>query len=86
MGTRTRHLEVAQPAFAGNLVLQDDVQSVDDTGQVTQDGEQNVDEQISTASSLQENTQRGQDDGEDDLADVASGEGHGCEVRFVAFV
>jgi hypothetical protein len=44
---------------------------VDDAGNVTQDGQQDVDEQVSTAAALQEDTQRGEDDGKDDLADVA---------------
>jgi len=48
------------------------IQSVDDTRQVTQDGQQDVDEQVRTASPLQEDTQRRQDDGKDDLADVAA--------------
>jgi hypothetical protein len=34
---------------AGNY---SDIQSVDDSGNVTKDGQQNVDEEISTASSL----------------------------------
>lgn len=49
------------------------VQSVDDSRNVTQDGEQDVDEQVGTASALEEDTQRGQEDGKDDLADVAVG-------------
>lgn len=44
---------------------------MDDTRDVTQNGKTNVDEQISAASSLQEDTQRREDDGKDDLADVA---------------
>lgn len=46
------------------------VQGVDDTGQPTQDGQTNVDQEISTTSALQEDTQRRQDDGEDNLANV----------------
>lgn len=49
------------------------IQGVDDTGDVTQDGEQDVNEQIRTASALEEDTQRGQEDGKDDLANVAVG-------------
>lgn len=49
---------------------------MDDTRDVTQNGKTNVDEQISAASSLQEDTQRREDDGKDDLADVGSGERH----------
>ena len=40
---------------------------------VTQYGEQDVDEQVGTASALEEDTQRWQEDGKDDLADVAIG-------------
>lgn len=44
---------------------------MDDTGDITQDGEQDVDEEISIASALEEDTQRWEDNGEDDFADVA---------------
>jgi len=37
-------------------VLQNDIESMDDTGNVTQNGEQDVDEEISVASSLKEDT------------------------------
>lgn len=40
---------------------------------VTQDGQQDVDEEVGVASALEEDTQRRQDDGEKDLADVAGG-------------
>jgi hypothetical protein len=43
---------------------------VNDTGNPTQDGQTDVDQKISTASSLKENTQRRQDDRKQDLADV----------------
>lgn len=43
---------------------------MDDTGNPTQDGQTDVDEEVSATATLQEDTQRGQDDGEDDLADV----------------
>jgi hypothetical protein len=63
------------------LVLQNNVQSVDDTGNVTQDGEEDVDEEIGAATALEEDTHGREDDGKDDLANVASGERHvvGCE-------
>lgn len=51
--------------------MSEDVQGVDDTGDVTQDGEQDVDEEVGTASALEEDTDGRQDDGEDDLDDVA---------------
>jgi hypothetical protein len=44
---------------------------VDNTRNPTQDGQTDVDQEISTTSALQEDTQRRQDDGEDDLADIA---------------
>lgn len=49
---------------------------MDDTGNVTQDRQQDVDEQVSTASSLKEDTDGGQEDGKNDLEDVTSGESH----------
>ena len=47
---------------------------MDDAGYVTQDGEQDVDEKVTTASSLEEDTQRWEDDGDDDLADISEEE------------
>jgi hypothetical protein len=67
--------DVGHPA-TGRLVLEDDVQGVDDTGDITQDGEQDVDQEISSAAALQEDTQRWEDDGKNDFADVARGESH----------
>lgn len=49
---------------------------MDDAGDVSQDCEQDVDEQVSAASALQEDAQRWKDDGEYDLADIATGERH----------
>lgn len=48
------------------------VQSVNDTRNVTQNGQTDVNQQVSTTSALQEDTQRRQDDGKDDLADVTN--------------
>ena len=42
-------------------------------GKVTEDGQQDVDEEVGVAAALEEDTKRGQDDGEDDLADIAGG-------------
>lgn len=47
------------------------VQSMDDTWNPTQNGQTDVDQQVGTTAALQEDTQRGQDDGKDDLADIA---------------
>jgi len=58
------------------LIFQDDVKGVNDTGEVSENGQQNVDEQISAATTLKEDSERREDDGQDDLADVASGESH----------
>lgn len=53
------------------LVLEDDVHGVDDAGDVSQDGQGDVDEEVDAAAALEEDTQGREDDGEDDLADVA---------------
>ena len=45
---------------------------MDDTRQPTQNGQTDVDQEVRTTSALQENTQRRQDDGENDLADIAA--------------
>lgn len=52
----------------------DNVQRVYDTGDVTQDGEQDVDKEVCIATSLKEDTERWEDDCEDDFADVSVGE------------
>lgn len=44
---------------------------MDNARQVTQNGEQDVDEEISIASALKEYTDGRQNDGKDDLADIA---------------
>lgn len=44
---------------------------MEDTGNPTQNGQQDVDQEVAATSALQENTQRRQDDGEEDLADVS---------------
>ena len=58
-------------AIPMRLVLEDNVQSVEDTGNVTQDSEEDVDEEVSSAAALEEDTQGREDDGKKDLADVA---------------
>lgn len=47
------------------------VQGVDNAGDVTQDGEKDVNEQIRTAAALEEDSQRWQEDGEDDFENIA---------------
>lgn len=46
---------------------------MNDTRDITQDGEQDVDEQVGAATTLEEDTQRWQENGKDDLANVAVG-------------
>ena len=53
------------------------IQSVNDTRNPTQNGQTDVDEEISTASPLKENTQGREDDREEDLADIT-------EIRLVS--
>lgn len=48
------------------------IQSVDDARDVAEDREQDVDEQVGAAAALEEHAQGRQDDGKDDLADVAA--------------
>jgi len=57
-------------AFVPPLKFEYNVQSVDDSRNVTKDGQQDVDEEISIAAALEEDTQRRQNDGEEDLAEV----------------
>ena len=45
---------------------------MNDTRDVTKNRQQDVDEEIGIAAALQEDTKRWQDDGEDDLDDVAA--------------
>ena len=56
---------------------------MDDAGNVTQDGQQKVDEEVGTAAALEEDSERRQHDGADNLDDVGSGERHcgGCVGR-----
>jgi hypothetical protein len=61
---------------AARLVFADDVQGVDDSGDVAEDGQQDVEEQARVAAELEEDAERGKHDGEEHLADVASGESH----------
>lgn len=44
---------------------------MNDTRNVTQNGQQDVDEQVRVATTLEEDTKRWEEDGKDDLDDVA---------------
>ena len=48
-----------------------DLQGMDNTRNITQYCQENVDEEIGIATALEENTKRREEDGQDDLADVA---------------
>jgi hypothetical protein len=58
------------------VMMEKNVQSMDNAGNVTKDGQQNVDEEVGIATTLQEDTDWGNEDGEDDLNDVGTGESH----------
>jgi len=58
------------------LILQNNIEGVDNAGDVTKDGEEDVDKKIGAASTLKEDSKRREDDGKDDLADVACCERH----------
>lgn len=45
---------------------------MDDTRNITQYCQEDVDEEVGIATALEENTKRREEDGEDDLADVAT--------------
>lgn len=45
--------------------------------ELTKNGQQDVDEEVSTAAALEEDTNGREDDGKKDLADIGSGERHG---------
>ena len=47
------------------------VQSMNDAGNKTKNGEQDIDQKITTAATLEEDTQRREEDGKDDFADIA---------------
>lgn len=48
-----------------------DIQRMNDAGNITQDGQEDVDAQVGIASTLEEDTQRREEDGKNDLANVA---------------
>jgi len=58
------------------LIFANDVEGVDNAGNVAEDGEEDVDQNVGAATTLKEDTERWEDDGKDDLADIASGESH----------
>lgn len=56
---------------------------MDDTRDVAQDCQEDVDEEVGIATALEEDTKRWEDNGENDLADVAiSPKGQPCSLPF----
>ena len=49
-------------------------------GNVTENSQENVDEEISIAAALEEDTERREEDSKDDLAEVGRGERHVVEL------
>jgi len=66
----------ASAVKARRLVLQNNVQRVNDSGNITEDGQEDVDEEVCAATTLEEYTSGRKDDGEDDLDDVGCSERH----------
>ena len=63
-----------QPVFLVHSKMKiyvSDLQGMNNTRNITQYCQENVDEEVGIATALKENTKRRQEDGEDDLADVA---------------
>lgn len=58
------------------LMFEYNVDGVDDTRDPTQDRQTDVDEEISTASSLKEDSKRRKNEGEDELANIRGSERH----------
>ena len=54
------------------MIMHNHIQSMDDTGYVTQDCQEDIDQQVGSATTLQEDTKRWEEDGNDDLADIAN--------------
>ncbi len=49
-----------------------DLQGVDDARDVSQYRQDDVDEEVGIATAFEEDTERGEEDGEDDFADIAT--------------
>lgn len=49
---------------------------MNDTREVTQNRQKDVDQEVTTASALEEDSEGREDDGKDNLADITSGERH----------
>lgn len=73
---------VPRSPVESHSVLEDDVQSMADARDVPQYGQENVDPEVSSATTLKEDTKRWEEDGKNDLEDVAASERH-CERLIV---
>jgi hypothetical protein len=60
--------------------MEDEVRGGVTYGNVTEDGQQDVDEEVGIASALEEHADGREEDGEHDLDEVAGGERHGGGV------
>lgn len=65
------------------FTLGSDLQSVNDTRDVAQDRQENVDEEIGIATALEEDTKGWEDDGENDLADIAISHKVSCVLLYL---
>lgn len=54
---------------------------MNDAGDVAQDRQEDIDQQVGAAATLEEHTERRKDDGKNDLANVACLESHGEVLR-----
>lgn len=64
------------PAAPSSLVFENNVQGVNDAWNVPKDGQKDVDQEVCAAATFKENSERWEDDRNDDLDDVGSGERH----------
>ncbi|KZT67690.1 hypothetical protein DAEQUDRAFT_728687 [Daedalea quercina L-15889] len=62
-------------------IFQDDIECMNDTWDVTQARQNDIDEQVGAATSLEEDANWRKDDSKKDLADVRAGERHCGRAR-----
>jgi hypothetical protein len=49
------------------------------TRDVSETGEGNIDEEVASTALLEHHSQRGENDGKDELEDIGAGKSHGCK-------
>jgi hypothetical protein len=69
--SKSRTSAALEVTFRSSNQMMGHLQSVEDARDVTQDCQKDVDEEIGTAATLKEDAQRWEENGEDDLANVA---------------